>query len=138
MRQMPEVASSTHKWRKGAPVAGLMAVPFRMMPPRGAVTAAAVLFCGFGTPRYCIVVVAGVTLVWAFAVTMASIRIVTRQNKLRAESVGTQFLPWAAVIRVEELIFFAFLSRSLAPGSSLLFMCKVSSVRNIKTAASAS
>src|SRR5438270_13459254 len=87
MRQMPEVASSTHKWRKGAPVAGLMAVPFRMMPPRGAVTAAAVLFCGFGTPRYCIVVVAGVTLVWAFAVTMASIRIVTRQNKLRAESV---------------------------------------------------
>ncbi len=43
------------------------------------------------------------------------------QNKLRAESVGTQFLPWAAVVRVEELIFFAFLSRSLAPGSSLLF-----------------
>jgi hypothetical protein len=54
-------------------------------------------------------------------VTMASIRIVTRQNKLRAESVRTQFLPWAAIVRVEELIFFAFLSRSLAPGSSLLF-----------------
>jgi hypothetical protein len=30
-------------------------------------------------------------------------------------------LPWAAVVHVEELIFFAFLSRSLAPGSSLLF-----------------
>src|SRR5437868_8324411 len=98
-----------------------MAVPFRMMPPKGAVTAAAVLFCGFGTPRYCIVVEFGVTRVWAFAVIMANIRIITRQNKLRAESVGTQFLPWATVVRMEELIFFAFLSWSLAPGSSLLF-----------------
>jgi hypothetical protein len=61
--------------------------PFRMMPPKGAVTAAAVLFCGFGTPRYCIVVVFGVTMVWALAVTIASITIITRQNKLRAESV---------------------------------------------------
>src|SRR5437588_8118282 len=111
MRQMPDVASSTHKWRKGAPVAGLMAVPFRMMPPKGAVTAAAVLFCGFGTPRYWIVVEGGVTRVWALAVTMASIRIVTRQNKLRAESVGTQLLPWAAVV-MEELIFFAFCPRA--------------------------
>jgi hypothetical protein len=79
-----------------------------MMPPKGAVTAAAVLFCGFGTPRYWIVVLGGVMRVWALAVTIASIRIITRQNKLRTESVGTQFLPWAAVVRVEELIFFAF------------------------------
>jgi hypothetical protein len=85
-----------------------MAVPFRIMPPKGAVTAAAVLFCGFGTPRYCMVVEGGVMRVWAFAVTMASIRIVTRQNKLRTENVETQILPWAAVVRVEELIFFAF------------------------------
>jgi len=87
MRQMPDVASSTHKWRNGTPVTGLMAVPFRMMPPKGAVTADAGLFCGFGTPRYWMVVVFGVTRVWAFAVTMASIRIVTRQNKSRAEIV---------------------------------------------------
>src|SRR5690242_13192752 len=125
MRQMPEVASSTHKWRSGmqgvlfstqknCPEAGLIglselgAVPFRMMPPNGAVTAAAVLFCGFGTPRYCIVVVFGVTRVCALAVTIASITIITRQNKLRTENVRTQILPWAAVVRVEELIFFAF------------------------------
>lgn len=82
----------------------MMAVPFRMMPPKGAVTAAAVLFCGFGTPRYWIVVVVGVTLVWALAVTIASIRIVTRQNKLRAEKTRTLFLPSAAVVRLEDLI----------------------------------
>src|SRR5438270_7763603 len=105
MRQMPEVASSTHRWRNGAPVAGLMAVPFRMMPPKGAVTAAAVLFCGFGTPRYWIVVEGGVTMVWALAVTIASTRIKTKQNKLRAEDTRAQFLPAAAVVRVEELIF---------------------------------
>jgi hypothetical protein len=58
-----------------------------MMPPKGAVTAAAVLFCGFGTPRYWIVVLGGVTGVWALAVTIASIKIITRQNKLRTESV---------------------------------------------------
>jgi hypothetical protein len=100
--------------QKNCPEAGLIglselgAVPFRMMPPKGAVTVAAVLFCGFGTPRYCIVVVLGVTMVWALAITKASIRIVITQNKLRTEIVGTQFLPWAAVVRVEELIFFAF------------------------------
>ena len=123
MRQIPDVASSTHKWRSGmqgvlfstqknCPVAVsnefAELTPFRMMPPNGAVTAAAVLFCGFGTPRYWMVVEGGVTGVWAFAVTMASIRIVTRQNKLRSENVETQILPWAAVVRVEELIFFAF------------------------------
>ena len=87
MRQMPEVASATHKWRNGWPVTGLMAVPFRMMPPKGAVTAAFESFWGFGTPRYCIVVVLGVTMVWALAVTKASIRIIIMQNKLRAESI---------------------------------------------------
>src|SRR6266853_3292233 len=101
MRQMPEVASSTHKWRSGmqavlfstqrnCPVAGLIGfaelMPFKMIPPRGAVTAALVVPCGFGTPRYCIVVVFGVTMVWALAVTIASITIITRQNKLRDEN----------------------------------------------------
>src|ERR1700704_3371763 len=126
---MPDVASSTHKWRTGWPVAGLIAVPFRTMPPRGAVTAAAVLFCGFGTPRYCIVVVFGVTMVCALAVTIASIRIDTRQNKLRTEITRAQFLPSAAIVRVEELIFFRLLSQSFSPRIFLAFLwCKVSSV----------
>ena len=107
-----------------------MAVPFRMMPPKGAVTAAAVLFCGFGTPRYWIVVEGGVTMVWALAVTTASTRIKTKQNKLRTEDTRAQFLPAAAVVRVEELIFFRLLSQDFSPGIFLAFLCgKVSSVQ---------
>src|SRR6516165_3244215 len=37
-RQKPLAASAVHRWRKGLPVAGLMAVPLNTSPPAGVVS----------------------------------------------------------------------------------------------------
>lgn len=58
MRQMPAVPSATHKWRTGWLVAELSAVPYRMMPPLGAV----IELCALGVPAICAVEVVGDTV----------------------------------------------------------------------------
>ena len=83
-----------------------MPVPFRMIPPRGAVTALSVVFWGLGTPRYCtvVLVVVAVMSVWALALNVANAIRITKQNQTLGE-VNCAHTAAAAGVRVEDLIF---------------------------------
>ena len=76
---MPAEPSATHRWRTGWLVSGLMAVPYMITPPAGAVIG----LCVSGVPAIWTVLVAGLTAVWAFAKIAANITI-RQQEKIMA------------------------------------------------------
>ena len=64
MRHIPRKLSATQRWRTGRFVTGLMALPFRMIAPVGAVSG----LSGSTDAANCVVEVVGVTVFCAWAV----------------------------------------------------------------------
>src|SRR5262249_27077920 len=91
----------------GLPVNALMAVPVKIMPPPGAVKLLTIL-SAFGVPPNCTLVVGGLMLVWAIAVSVANAKR-RKHSRTRAVVRGPQHAALtAAVVRVEGFIFYAF------------------------------
>jgi hypothetical protein len=98
MRQMPAVPSATHKCRTGWFVTGLIAVPCRTTPPFGPVIG----LRGSGVPANWIVLVVGLTVVWALAMLAANPNRTTMQDNMCAAFLRTPSMPSGAeVVNVE-------------------------------------
>jgi hypothetical protein len=88
-----------------------------IIPPRGAVTALLVVFCGLGIPMYWTVVVfvVAVMSVWALALKVANAIRRMKQNQTLGEAICAHTAP-GAVVRVEDLIFVPFPSGGFSLG----------------------
>src|SRR4029077_13423955 len=98
MRQMPEVPSATHKCLTGWFVTGLIAVPYSTTPPVGPVMG----LSAFGVPANWMVLVVGLTVVWAPAILVANPSRTIMQDKMYAALLRTPSMPSEAeVVNVE-------------------------------------